>query len=60
MADLNKFLRSKDRLKEIHKFLVNKIGEDEKTNSFINVVEESIRVIDHKMEEYKRSELIKG
>jgi hypothetical protein len=60
MADLNKFLRSKDRLKEIHHYLLNKRTEDEKTNSFISLVEESIKVIDNKMEEFKKNELIKS
>ncbi|HEY4325273.1 MAG TPA: hypothetical protein VGN20_14845 [Mucilaginibacter sp.] len=58
MADINKFIRSKDRLEEIHNFLTNKRTKDEETESIIINVEESIKVIDHKMEEFKRKGLI--
>jgi hypothetical protein len=58
MADINKFLRSKDRLTEIHNYLINNNAEDLKTNSYIDIVEESIRVIDNKMEEFKKRDLI--
>jgi hypothetical protein len=57
MADLNKFIRSKDRLTEIHNYLMNKRAKDEETTSFINQVAESIKVIDNKLEEFKRNEL---
>jgi hypothetical protein len=60
MADINKFIRSKDRLEEIHNFLMNKMTKDEATMSIILNVEESIRVIDNKMEEFKRKGLISG
>ncbi|HEY2582258.1 MAG TPA: hypothetical protein VGI43_10630 [Mucilaginibacter sp.] len=60
MADINKFIRSKDRLKEIHNFLTNKRTTDEETKSIIINVEESIKLIDDKMEEFRRKGLISG
>ena len=58
MADLNKFIRSKDRLTEIHNRLINKRAQDEKTKTIINSVEKSIKIIDNKMEEFKKREFI--
>jgi len=60
MADINKFIRSKDRLREIHNFLTNERTTDEETKSIIINVEQSIRMIDDKMEEFKRKGLING
>ena len=58
MADLNKFLRSKDRITEILTYLMSNTPENERTNSFINNLEKSIKIIDDKMEEFKSKELI--
>jgi hypothetical protein len=58
MADLNKFHRSRERLIEILNNLMDKTFEDERTAVFINDLQKSIRILDHKLEEFKRKELI--
>ncbi len=60
MADLNKFLRSKDRITEILNYLMRNTPENERTDSFINNLEKSIKIIDDKMEEFKVKGLIKN
>jgi hypothetical protein len=60
MADVNKFLRSKDRITEILNYLMSNTPENERTHSFINNLEKSIKIIDDKMEEFKTKELIKN
>jgi hypothetical protein len=46
MADLNQFQRSKDRLAEIHCFLMTKQNPDEQTHSYIRTIEMSIKTLD--------------
>ena len=58
MADINKFQRSKDRIKEVINFLLNTSVKDEETKVFINNLQQSLQVIDHKMDEFKRKNLI--
>jgi hypothetical protein len=54
MADLNKFHRSRERLIEILNHLMDKTFEDERTAVFINDLQKSIRILDHKLEEFKQ------
>jgi len=58
MADLNKFQRSKDRITEILNYLMNKTADDEKTDLFITDLQKSLQIIDHKMEEFERKDLV--
>jgi len=58
MADLNKFQRSKDRITEILNYLMNKTADDEKTDLFITDLQKSLQIIDHKMDEFERKELV--
>jgi hypothetical protein len=51
MADLNQFRRSKDRLAEIHCYLMTKQNPDEQTHSYIRTIELSIKTLDQKIEE---------
>jgi len=60
MAELNQFQRSKDRLTEILYFLRDKNGADEQTNSYIMIIENAIRTIDHKIQEFKLHRLEVG
>ncbi len=58
MADLNKFHRSRERLIEILNNLMDKPLKMKGTAVFINDLQKSIRILDHKLEEFKRKELI--
>jgi hypothetical protein len=58
MADLNKFKRSKDRITEILNYLLNKTADDEKTDLYINDLQRSLQIIDHKMEEFERKDIV--
>ena len=52
MADMNQFLRSKERLVEmLHKLNSNKTW-DVQTMAYIKQIEEAIRFLDFKVEEY--------
>ena len=57
MADLNKFHRSKERITEILNYLMLSDGDDYKTNPFINTLEQSIQIIDSKIEELKNKQM---
>ena len=57
MADLNQFIRSKDRLNEILHCLKPKEKDDEQINSYITVLEMSIKKLDHKIEEFNTKQL---
>jgi hypothetical protein len=57
MADLNQFIRSKDRLKEILFCLNPKKGDDEKKDSYVAMLEMSIRKLDNKIEEFHNKQL---
>jgi hypothetical protein len=51
MADLNQFQRSKERLVEIHCFLMAKQSPDEQTYSYIKTIEVSIKTLEQKIEQ---------
>jgi hypothetical protein len=61
MADINQFLRSKDRLTEIYYYLMTKTNVDEQTGSYIMILENSIKTLERKIEEFgdrdERSEM---
>lgn len=57
MADLNQFIRSKDRLKEILYCINAKEDDDEKKDSYIAMLEMSIKKLDHKIEEFNTKQL---
>ena len=57
MADLHKVIRSKDRIIEILNYLMSKTIEDEGTRQYISQLQRSIRLLDRKMEEYRRREM---
>ncbi|MDF2434185.1 MAG: hypothetical protein JWP44_3816 [Mucilaginibacter sp.] len=54
MADLNKFIRSKERITELLSNLLHKNTKDENIHLHINDLQNSIRIIDDKMEEFKK------
>lgn len=54
MAELNKFLRSKERMIEILNHLTKSKTKDKNIDISINALQKSISIIDHKMEEFKR------
>ncbi len=60
MADLNKFLRSKDRIAEILNYLMMTDGNDKEANPYISTLEQSLQLLDSKIEELKNNELIKN
>jgi hypothetical protein len=55
MADLNKFQRSKEKITEVLNYLVM-TGSDHITNPYFNTLEQSIQIIDSKIEELKKSQ----
>ena len=62
MADLNQFQRSKDRLAEIHYFLLTKQNPDEQTHSYIKTIELSIKTLELKIEQlgFRNQRLVIG
>jgi len=52
MGDLNQFKRSKARIVEILTYLMHKTIKDEQTDLFIADLQESIKTLDLKMEEF--------
>jgi len=54
MADINKFHRSKDRIKEVINYLLQKTSRDEDTDLHISNLQASLQVIDDKMNEFER------
>ena len=60
MAELNQFQRSKDRLTEILYFLMSKNDADEQTSSYIMIIENAIKTIDRKIQEFKLQRLEVG
>ena len=60
MADLNQFLRSKDRLTEILFCLNFKNTPDEKTVSYIEIIQTSIKTIDLKIAEFQNQRIEVG
>ena len=58
MADLNKFMRTKDKLTETLKNLMRINTEDERTDMYISHLQQSIVIIDQKIAEFAKKELI--
>jgi uncharacterized protein YaaR (DUF327 family) len=58
MADLNKFQRSKERINEILNYLMNTGNSDHVNSQYVRTLQQSIRVIDEKMEEFKNSQML--
>jgi hypothetical protein len=56
MADLNKFQRSKERMIEILNYLMMTGKTDQQENTYVLTLEQSIQIIDSKIEELKQSE----
>ncbi|MES2110483.1 MAG: hypothetical protein V4577_17120 [Bacteroidota bacterium] len=56
MADLNKFQRSKERMVEILNYLMKTGKNDQQKNTYVLTLEQSIQIIDGKIEELKQSE----
>ncbi|ASU35429.1 hypothetical protein [Mucilaginibacter xinganensis] len=56
MADLNKFQRSKERITEVLKYLTATTGTDHQTNPYVYTLQQSIVLIDNKIEELIASE----
>ncbi len=54
MADLNKFIRSKERITELLGQLNKRPAKDKETDSYINELQKSIRILDEKMEEFQK------
>jgi hypothetical protein len=57
MADLNKFQRSKERITEILNYLMMSGDEDHTANPFVSRLQQSIQIIDSKMEELKNQQI---
>ena len=55
MADLTKFQRSKERINEILKYLM--LSDDHQTNQFKLTLQQSIQIIDSKIEELKNQQV---
>ena len=53
MADIHKIQRSRDLIAQLLNYWKNMPKKDEKTTSFINDLQLSMQVIDHKMEKFK-------
>jgi len=57
MADLNKFHRSKERMVEILNYLMMTGKNDHQNNTYVLTLEQSIQIIDGKIEELKQTEV---
>ncbi|HEY8930215.1 MAG TPA: hypothetical protein VIM55_13535 [Mucilaginibacter sp.] len=55
MADLNKFQRSKERINEILNYLMMS-GAEHQSNPYVHTLQQSIRVIDAKIEALQKEE----
>lgn len=58
MADLNKFIRTKDKLTETLKNLMRIKTQDERTDMYISHLQKSINIIDDKIAEFMKKELV--
>jgi hypothetical protein len=58
MADLNKFMRTKDKLTETLKNLMRINTSDERTDMYISHLQQSINIIDEKIAEFMKKELV--
>jgi hypothetical protein len=56
MADLNKFQRSKERMVEILNYLIAAGKNNQHNHTYVLTLEQSIQIIDSKIEELKQSE----
>jgi len=54
MADFNKFQRSKERIAELLGHLNHRQTADEKVDKYIRSLQQSIKIIDDKMEEFQK------
>ncbi|HWZ04496.1 MAG TPA: hypothetical protein VNX40_12855 [Mucilaginibacter sp.] len=54
MGDLNQFKRSKERITEVLAHLMHKNIKDDKTSMYIEDLQNSIRKLESKMEEFKQ------
>ncbi|MDO3644245.1 MAG: hypothetical protein ACTHMI_21695 [Mucilaginibacter sp.] len=57
MADLNKFQRSKERMVEILNYLTKTGKNDQQDDTYVLTLEQSIQIIDSKIEELRQSEI---
>jgi len=60
MADLNKFHRSKERITELLSQLNQRHTKDEEIETYIADLQKSINIIDHKMQEFQKTNLKSG
>ena len=58
MADLNKFQRSKERMTEILNYLMTNGKDDHHEKTYALTLEQSIQIIDNKIEQLKKSEAV--
>ncbi|MDB4920188.1 hypothetical protein [Mucilaginibacter sp.] len=57
MADLNKFHRSKERITEVLNYLTMSGDDDHPSNLYLNTLQQSIQIIDDKIEELKNKQM---
>ena len=57
MADLNKFHRSKERITEVLNYLTMSGEDDHQSNPYLNTLQQSIQIIDDKIEELKNKQM---
>jgi len=58
MADINKYYRSKERIAEVLNYLSCTATPNEKNNVFISELQKSIKIIEIKIEEFEKKELV--
>jgi hypothetical protein len=56
MADINKFYRSKERITDVLNYLLCTAVPCERTKLFIQELQKSISIIEHKIEEFERKD----
>lgn len=54
MADLNKFIRSKDKLTEVLRNLMHISIEDERVAMYVSHLQQSIKIIEEKMNKFQK------
>jgi hypothetical protein len=57
MADLNKFHRSKEKITEVLNYLTTSGNDDHQSNLYLNTLQQSIQIIDDKIEELKNKQM---
>lgn len=60
MADLNKFQRSKERINEVLNYLMHTNNCDQLNSQYVKTLQQSIEVIDEKMEQFKKNEILRS